>query len=318
MWIRKSQVYCASCRDVVHLEQVRLLDPDATSSSPPRKRPLEDAADSPRGPLRRRNPALDSSLPWFVAQLRGGGGGPPLAKRPPTTTAATLARLFRASQAPKRGFLNMGSTCFMNCILQTVVHNPILRSFFLSGGHDPHECARKRSRHRVTSNTTTAGTAGSEAAAANRGTGGRRASVCLGCDVDALVSEVRFERIIACDPIRHSCRCVWFQVFCSPAARTGAPVVPQRLLHNMWQHAHHVAGYQQPDAHEFFMALVGGIHSDTHRRGAYYDDTLSPPMPLSKRLVCMQHTHNSVLGWRVAARGRQGQEPVRLRRAPDV
>ncbi|CCH45581.1 Ubiquitin carboxyl-terminal hydrolase [Wickerhamomyces ciferrii] len=34
-----------------------------------------------------------------------------------------------------RGFVNMGSTCFMSSVLQTIIHNPIIRNYFMSEGH---------------------------------------------------------------------------------------------------------------------------------------------------------------------------------------
>ncbi|KAH3688728.1 hypothetical protein WICPIJ_000282 [Wickerhamomyces pijperi] len=41
-----------------------------------------------------------------------------------------------------RGFVNMGSTCFMSTILQTFIHNPIIRDYFLTEGHS--KCGKLR------------------------------------------------------------------------------------------------------------------------------------------------------------------------------
>ena len=39
-----------------------------------------------------------------------------------------------------------------------------------------------------------------------------------------------------------------------------SPLVPHLLLHMTWQHAHHLAGYEQQDAHEFFIATLDLLH----------------------------------------------------------
>ncbi|KAL7025402.1 hypothetical protein ACKWTF_013463 [Chironomus riparius] len=35
-----------------------------------------------------------------------------------------------------RGLFNLGSTCFMNCIIQVLIHTPVLRDYFLSDRHN--------------------------------------------------------------------------------------------------------------------------------------------------------------------------------------
>lgn len=42
-----------------------------------------------------------------------------------------------------RGFHNMGATCFISVVLQSFIHNPLVRNFFLGGGHDQNECTHQ-------------------------------------------------------------------------------------------------------------------------------------------------------------------------------
>ena len=41
-----------------------------------------------------------------------------------------------------RGFYNMGATCFISVVLQSLIHNPIMRNFYLSDGHRAKECTQ--------------------------------------------------------------------------------------------------------------------------------------------------------------------------------
>lgn len=43
--------------------------------------------------------------------------------------------MFVQKFAGLRGLYNLGNTCFMNCIVQALVHTPVLRDYFLSDGH---------------------------------------------------------------------------------------------------------------------------------------------------------------------------------------
>ncbi|KAF8151031.1 hypothetical protein B0H34DRAFT_731104 [Crassisporium funariophilum] len=40
----------------------------------------------------------------------------------------------------RRGLINLGQTCFMNVVLQCLVHNPLLRNYFLSDKHNCRQC----------------------------------------------------------------------------------------------------------------------------------------------------------------------------------
>jgi len=101
-----------------------------------------------------------------------------------------------------RGLINLGNTCFMNCILQALIHTPLLRDYFLA---DKHVCKRTEVSRQ-----------------------------CLVCEMSRL-----------------------FQEFYS-GVRT--PHIPYRLLHLVWTHARHLAGYEQQDAHEFFIAALDVLH----------------------------------------------------------
>lgn len=72
------------------------------------------------------------------------------------------------------------------------------------------------------------------------------------------------------------------------------PFVPHRLMEALWGHAPAFIGAQQHDAHEFFLALLGGVHAHTHPR-VFVPGALSPRFtPTGASLCdCVVHQHYS-------------------------
>ena len=51
------------------------------------------------------------------------------------------------------------------------------------------------------------------------------------------------------------------------------PHIPFKLLHLVWTHARHLAGYEQQDAHEFFISALDVLH---HHSGGQTPTVLNP------------------------------------------
>ncbi|KAF2723448.1 cysteine proteinase [Polychaeton citri CBS 116435] len=102
----RGMIFCHECRDFVYdptLENVRLQYVDEN----PRKRKHAEFLES------------DKKLVGANSTL--------------TSCAATGLR----------GLYNMGQTCFMSVILQSLIHNPFVRSWYLSEGHRSNDCDRE-------------------------------------------------------------------------------------------------------------------------------------------------------------------------------
>ncbi|KAL7270761.1 hypothetical protein RUND412_006511 [Rhizina undulata] len=109
---RSGHVYCFHCQDFIYdptLEEIRREKEAALEGGPRKRRRIEEVKPSPE------------DLKYIE-------------------TNTTLAPCKAAGGL--RGFLNMGSTCFMSVVLQCLIHNPLIRNFYLSDGHRTKDCTQ--------------------------------------------------------------------------------------------------------------------------------------------------------------------------------
>ncbi|KIW75058.1 hypothetical protein Z517_11829 [Fonsecaea pedrosoi CBS 271.37] len=131
-----------------------------------------------------------------------------------------------------RGLFNLGETCYMNAVLQMMVHNSLLASYFLGMGHPIHTCPISKEPDKKEKNDSDDD---DEDDGSAEGSQNKEHKTCVACGMTELFSDVT----MVDQPL---------------------PAHAVNLLFASWKNIPQMSGKGQQDAQEWFMCIVDRLH----------------------------------------------------------
>ncbi|OQV00317.1 hypothetical protein CLAIMM_05828 [Cladophialophora immunda] len=166
-----------------------------------------------------------------------------------------------------RGLFNLGETCYMNAVLQMMVHNSLLASYFLGMGHPIHTCPISKEPDKKDKNDSDDD---DDEDGSAEGSQNKEQKTCVACGMTELFSDVT----MVDQPL---------------------PAHAVNLLFASWKNIPQMSGKGQQDAQEWFICIIDRLHEGvaqyvpSSENKSHATNQANGIATLDKQCVCFFH-----------------------------